>query len=468
MMKEEEGETGAKEEIQPLLADMEEQQQGDDKGKNKGNANNEPMTVDRLKVKLLAMALYLRHELSTMDADKAKHLGLQAKEKALAISLALKALMMQYYQELAALDKDKAKELGLKYQNKAKETASKYKHKAVGVAQELRTMDRDEAKDRSIQMIGKAKSGYGNMSTITKIKYGVLLVIVFQFSRSSSPGAKYGKLRKHPHLCYIHDEKTQGEDKVKQCEDMLAPVTKGYNKWLMIGNEPMFALFAPFHPLKEGPDAIFNKVKADRNMRRKNRFYFRYPSANQTEWESKYKDQASPTEIAESFENSECTSCPMNLIKATKKDLQIEILIDESSRDVHLPTKDTDTTQETVLKYIKENYSDREKTACVMQQSTYEMIKAPWRTTEDYLKYTNEFHRELENRCGIFIRIGLFHTNYDLRAKIEEWDHGTRDIVLDNSRNGFFIDVSNVRAPSPQGYITPVWEMLTRLMGGLQ
>jgi hypothetical protein len=474
-MMQEEGDAGAKEESHPLLDDMEEQQQGN----NKGNTNSEGMTVDRLKVKLLATAEYLRQELSTMDADKAKHLGLQAKEKAFAISLAFKALMMQCYRELAALDKDKAKELSLKYHKKAKETASKYKHKteevagkykvkAVGVAQELRTMDGDEAKERSIQMIRKAKTGYGNMSTITKIKYGVLFAIVFQFSRSTSPGAKYGKLRKHPHLCYIHDEKTQGENKVKECEGMLSPVTKGYNRWLLIGNEPMFALFAPFHPLKEGPEKLFHKVKADRNMRRKNKFYFRYPSANQSEWESKYKDQASPTEIAGLFESSDCANCPMNKLNATKKDLHVEILIVESSRDVHLPTNDTSTTQETVLKYIKENYPDRKKTACVMQQSTYEMTKAPWRTTEDYLKYTDEFHRELEDRCGILIRIGLFHTNYDLRAKIEEWDHATRDVVLDNSRNGFFIDVSNVRAPSPQGYINPVWEMFTHLMGGLQ
>lgn len=478
-MMQEENETGVKEEEKhPLLADdLEGQATGE-----KGNGGGEEMTVERLKLKVLAMAEYLKQELSTMDGDKAKRLGLQAQDKALAIALALKALMLQYYQELSKIDKEKAKELRLIYQEKAKEAATKYHHKtievagkyktkAVGVAKELRTMDKNEAKQRSIKMMNKAKTGYGNMSTITKVKYGVLFLIMFHFSRSTAPGAQYGKLRKHPHLCYIHDEKAQGENKVKECEAMLTPATKDFNRWIFLGNEPIFALFTPFHDLKKEKDGrpkLFNQLNGDRNMRRKNRFYFKYEPEDQEQWEGKYKDQANPTEIAGDYASVDCTTCPMIKMNSTTKDLIIENVILETSRDVHITTTETSTTQETVLKYMKENYPDRKKTACVVQQSTYEMTKAPWRASGDYFKHTNDLHRELENHCGILIRIGIFHNHYDLRKKVEEWDHGTRDIVLDNSRNGYFIDVSNVRTPTPEGYITPVWDMFTHLMGGLE
>eukprot|EP00980_Cylindrotheca_fusiformis_P031491 scaffold26459_cov162-Cylindrotheca_fusiformis.AAC.5 len=470
-MMQEENETTKKEEQHPLLSDdLEEQHHAGGGEKGNSGRGGEEMTVELLKLKVLAMAAYLRQELSTMDADKAKRLTLGAKEKAMAIALALKALMLQYYDEMTKLDKEKAKELGLKYKAKAEETAGKYKSKAVGVAKELRTMNKAEAKERSLKLIHHAKTGYGSMSTISKLKYGFLVLLMYIVSRSSAPGVNYGKLRHHKHLCYIHDEKNNGKEKVKECESMLAPETKNLNRWIFLGNEPMFALFQPFRELmeeKEGKEKLFNKVKGDRKMRRKVRFYYKYESANQAEWEAKYLNQDPPTEIAGEWASSDCKTCPMMMLNSTKKDLILENLVLETSRDVHLPSDTTETSQETVLRYLKETH-DPKKTACVLQQSTYEMTKAPWRTTEEYLRFTDDLHRELENQCSILIRIGLFHTTGALKKKIEEWDQGTRDILLDKGKNAYFIDISNVAHPSQESYVEPVFGMFTRLMGGLQ
>jgi hypothetical protein len=74
----------------------------------------------------------------------------------------------------------------------------------------------------------------------------------------------------------------------------------------------------------------------------------------------------------------------------------------------------------------------------------------------------------LEQHCGILIRIGHFGGANKLKQKIQEWNEGARDVVLNRSKNGYFIDVSQVGVPSMDGYIFPVWEMFSRLSKALE
>jgi len=76
----------------------------------------------------------------------------------------------------------------------------------------------------------------------------------------------------------------------------------------------------------------------------------------------------------------------------------------------------------------------------------------------------------LEKHCGTLIRIGYLRENDEylrendqFNKKLQEWDEGTRDVVLLESKNGYFIDVSKVQDPSVDGYIKPVWEMFSRV-----
>ena len=244
--------------------------------KGKAPGAGDDISLDKLKIKFLAIAQYLKQELSTMDAEKAKRLGFQAKEKAVLMALAFKALMIQYVNELKQMDKAKARELGVMYQGKAKELGKKYQAKtvelagvahrrALHVASELKTMD----KQKSIEMVRKGKVVYKEMSTGTKIKYGILLCFCFLLM-GSSPGASHNEI-KHKQLCYFHDHKFEPKKKVAMCEKMLAGVTKGYTNWIFIGNQPIFALFKPFHSYESRKDETkpFQVTANDKGKRRK-------------------------------------------------------------------------------------------------------------------------------------------------------------------------------------------------------
>ncbi|KAL3935438.1 MAG: hypothetical protein SGBAC_009045 [Bacillariaceae sp.] len=465
-----------------MNADVDVEAPSDSKGKMPGG---EEMTLDKLKIRLLAMTEYLRRELSTMDAEKAKHLSLLAKEKALAMALALKALSIQYFNELKQMDKEKAREIGLKYQGKAKELGVKYKEKtiqvagvarqrttdaaavarlkAIEVAKELKTLDKAQAKQKSIAMMQKSKGVYKEMSVVTKIQWGVVFLMLF-FISGGSPGGHKGV--KHPRLCYI-SERFQA---AAACENMLTSVTKGYTNWIFIGNEPLFALFNPFRDhIGDEDDKVFKQTKGDRRLRRKIVMYYKYELPDDGPWKEKYVNQENPTELAAEagIGQTDCKGC--NMMKLEKKDstVVLEILAVESSRDVSQVTTETSTTQETVARYLKETYPNKKQTACVVQQGSYEMKQAPWRSAEEYADNTRDFHNKLEEHCGILIRIGNFLDTGDLKEKTQTWNKGARDVVLHQSRNGYFIDVGQVGNPSMDGYITPVWEMFARLSKAL-
>eukprot|EP00526_Cylindrotheca_closterium_P011485 CAMPEP_0113631250 /NCGR_PEP_ID=MMETSP0017_2-20120614/16239_1 /TAXON_ID=2856 /ORGANISM="Cylindrotheca closterium" /LENGTH=483 /DNA_ID=CAMNT_0000541751 /DNA_START=64 /DNA_END=1515 /DNA_ORIENTATION=+ /assembly_acc=CAM_ASM_000147 len=441
------------------------------KGKMAGGGHEE-MTLEKLKIRLMAITEYLRQELSTMDTQKAKHLGLLAKEKAVVTALALKALMIQYLNEMKQLDKEKARELTVKYRTKTvevagvarrrtAEAASVARLKALEVGRELKTMD----KQKSIDMVRKGKVVYKEMPQGTKIKYGVMFCILL-FMWSGSPAGSYEKV-KHKNLCYIHEEKADWKQKVASCENMLFSVTQGYKNWIFIGNEPIFALFRPFHNAKLG----LNRVRGDRGKQRKVQFYYKYELPDEAEWKEKYADKENPTELAakEGIGRSDCGNCPMVKFETENAGKVFENLVVESSRDVSQITKTTSTTQETVARYLGETYANQKSTtACVVQQGTYEMTKAPWRTAQEYTGNTKDFHDKLEQHCGVLIRIGYFRENGQLKDKINSWNEGTRDVVLHKSKNGYFIDVSQVGTPSMDGYITPVWEMFFRLSKALE
>lgn len=455
-----------------IFMDDEEAPAPDSKGK---MAGGDEITFEKLQIQFLAMTEYLRQELSTMDAEKAKRLGFQAKEKAVMMALALKALMIQYVNELKQMDKDKARELGVKYQGKAKELGLKYRtktvevagiarRKAVLVAGELKTID----KQKSIEMMRKGKVVYKEMKPATKIKYGLIFGILF-IMMFSSPSGGYKEV-KHNHLCYFHDAKFEPKQKVAMCEKMLTGATKGKTNWIFIGNEPMYALFHHFHKISSGRATDVDthpiqQVRADRGKKRKVMFYYKYDQPDKDEWDKKYLNQENPTEIASALGlgTAEADNCKMRKYDGIKKDFQMEFLCVEASRDVSQLSTTTSTTQETVARWLSENYPDKTKTACVVQQGSHEMKKAPWKTTQQYLQHTKEFHDKLEQHCGVLIRIGQFRDHGDLKNKIDDWNEGTRDLVLKSSQNGYFIDLSHVSNPGVETYLDPMFGMFTRL-----
>jgi len=454
------------------------------------NPSYERITIDKLKIRLLAIAQYLQQELSTMDVEKAKHLSLLTKDKAIVMALALKALAIQYYQELKQLDKEGAQKLGAIYKEKAEKLSIKYREKtvrvagiarrktveiagktrvkAIEVAREMKTMDRQQAKATSVDMIRQARITYGSMSPVTRIKYGIMLFVFFYVMRSSPK--KGGKMIKHKNLCYINPFESDGKQKVADCENMLSGIPADITNWLFIGNEPIFDLFKPFYDHQ----GDYEQVKNDRKKNRKIKFYYKYDLPDVAEWTKKYTNQEKPFEIAaeRGMGQGDCGRCNMAKYQHKTKNKVFENLLIESSRDVSQVTTTTSTSQETVARYIGENYQTPSQTACVIQQGMYEMKKAPWRTTKEYLQYTKEYHDLLEKHCGTLIRIGYLRENDEytymrendqFNKKLQEWDEGTRDLVLFTSKNGYFIDVSKVQLPSVDGYIKPVWEMFSRV-----
>jgi len=428
-----------------------------------GQGDVSKMTPNQLKMQLMALLSNIKHEISTMDTEKAKQMGFRTKEKLLVYALALKALLLPYVEEIAKIDKAKAKELGAKYHGKAKDLGVKYRGKAVEGYNELKVMDRARAKEKSILLAKKARA----MSPAQKIKYAILLGLfffLFRFESSEAGNPYYGHTRTHPHLCYIEQRGKHGY--TESCETMLADSVKDAKNWVLLGNEPMANLLQPMFPHVEkfNGKKPFVLRKSDGNSRNKNQHYFKYGRADEDEWILKYYEKDNPNELAVEFDTARCLKCSNRKFQDKLTFTTIEYLLLESSRDVFFTTNTTKTSQETILKYMSENYQDRSKTACVIQTGSYEMKAAPWRTTSEFMLNTDEFHKGMEDYCGTLIRIGMFQSPFD-KSKHDDWDHGARDSLLDHARNGYFIDVGNIRNPSRDGTILPLLKMFTRLMG---
>lgn len=382
----------------------------------------------------------------------------------------LQEYLSQCYEEARSLDKEKVQGLG-----------NKYKENVICAAQQLRNMDRAVAKERLVGGYRKlrdidravAKDKLKSMSRKQNFKFGIICMFTLLVYWISSPSKAVGrgKMSHHPRLCYIRDEK--GSKKFEDCEKLLERPTKGKTSWIFIGNEPMFTLFRPLHKLRNykmpnDPQYPFMHLKGDKNKPTKNKHYFGYEEMDQDLWETAYLDQDKPTEIAtDEYGHSACKRCVQTKMTSNTRDLTLENLLVETSRDVFTPTKNTLTTQETITQYIKDNY-EKEKTVCIVQIGNfYELENAPWRTSQEYIKYTIEFHKMLQkNACGSLIRLDSF-MHSGLKEQIQTLNMLQREALLTDEeyRNGYYIDLSHLTTPTIESYNLPMLQMLFRLMG---
>jgi hypothetical protein len=282
-------------------------------------------------------------------------------------------------------------------------------------------------------------------------------------------GNEYRTRRNHPHTCSVNFDFENDMNSVGNCEQVLKNATENATAWIFLGNHPISKVFQNFMSI-ESPESLFNVLMDDKQSPKKIRDYYKYPPANYDEWQEKYGGESTSdrTEPAGRLGHGDCVKCDQLKLQSRSLGRTLEYLLVESSRDVFFQTANTTTSQETVVKWIAENYHDRLKTVCVVQMDGFEMEAAPWRTTSDFLTNTKKFHEMLEPSCGTIIRLGFLRfssTSRDIR-EVVAWDEGARDLVLDNASDGYFIDVSNVKKKgSNDRYSKPMWRMFVKLMG---
>jgi hypothetical protein len=283
-------------------------------------------------------------------------------------------------------------------------------------------------------------------------------------------GNEYRTRRNHPHTCSVNFDFENDMNNVGNCEQVLKNATENATAWIFLGNSPISKVFNNFMSI-ESPVSLFNVLMDDKESQKKIRDYYKYPPANHDEWQKKYGKEITIDRIepAGTLGQGHCAKCRQLKLQSRSLDRTLEYLLVESSRDVFFQTANTTTSQETVVKWIAENYHDRLKTVCVVQMDGFEMKAAPWRTTSDFLTNTKKFHEMLEPSCGTIIRLGFLGfsaTSRDIR-EVVAWDEGARDLVLENSASdGYFIEVSNAKkSGSKNRFSKPIWRMFVKLMG---
>ncbi|KAL3945760.1 MAG: hypothetical protein SGBAC_000149 [Bacillariaceae sp.] len=276
-------------------------------------------------------------------------------------------------------------------------------------------------------------------------------------------GDEFRTKREHPKLCSLRFDFRSDAIVPTECEKMLKDVgMKNATGVIFIGNNPIFNMFKNF--LSSETKTPFHILLDDNNKGTKNKSYYRYPPVNDDEWIKK-KTQLRNEIFGKKVGTGVCNRCRQAKLQSTFKNLTIESLLVETSRDYFFPTLTTDTSQETVAKWISEHYYDREKTVCIIQMNGLEMIRAPQRTKSEFLENTKQFHESLKPSCATIIRFGILpHWSTRSLEEIVSWDEGLRDLVLED--NGYFIDVSGAKkSESNKRFARPLWSMFRRLIG---
>ncbi|CAJ1967023.1 unnamed protein product [Cylindrotheca closterium] len=280
-------------------------------------------------------------------------------------------------------------------------------------------------------------------------------------------GDEFRTKREHPKLCSLEFDFRNDITVPTECEKTLRTAAmKNATGVIFIGNNPVFRIFQNFLKSKKHP---FSILLDDDNNAKKNKHYYRYPPVDHDGFIKKAGQLRLRNEIFHTIVGKGiCTRCRQSKLRSTSKNLTMESLVVETSRDYFFPTQTTETSQETVAKWISEHYHEHEKTVCIVQINGAEMIKAPKRTKSEFLENTKQFHELLKPTCGTIIRFGILpHWSTRSSEDLVSWDEGLRDLVLDDSTlNGYFIDVSRVKKDeSNNRYGKPLWEMFIRLMG---
>ena len=139
---------GESEKPTTIATDVEKQQESEP-GKGTNPISPVEGALMEARIQILAAIQFLRQQALTVDVDRVK--------------LLVKTFVLKCYSDITTMDKEKAKTIGLRYRGKV-----------VGAAREMRSLDRAKAKAKMQEMSSATKARYFGFTLL------VLVVFFFQ------------------------------------------------------------------------------------------------------------------------------------------------------------------------------------------------------------------------------------------------------------------------------------------------
>jgi hypothetical protein len=131
-------------------------------------------------------------------------------------------------------------------------------------------------------------------------------------------------------------------------------------------------------------------------------------------------------------------------MRIEKKARMMEFLVVEFARDVETQTASTKTTQETVAKYLQQNYETK-KTVCVANTMLHD-IAIPGISLEVFISNLNDYIGLLERSCGIVIWVSTISSRdleeYQQRiARLQKWNEAVIAMLNKSYPDVLILDV---------------------------